>query len=102
MIELTKHQADVLRTIGKGKKYVAAMARESDDKDLKTYLDSLFAQDMQLVEWKLAVDITDRKSEKKILSEMAKEDEGRKYFVLKGTRMTGLMFGYGCRDRVIN
>lgn len=92
MIQLTDHQVEVLHDLANHKKCFAAYASTKDDGvDAAKTIDNLFAQQMQLVENGLLLDITSRPNWK-VISDKYKDEEGRTLRVLTATETTKLMF----------
>jgi hypothetical protein len=93
MISLTQHQLAVLTRLATGNipRYAAVTSVESDGASAQQ-IDTMFAQDMQLVEWGLLYDITSQPKWKERASEIFAE-EGRTLRVLSASAMIVLMFG---------
>lgn len=92
MIELTEHQVDILTRLANGKRQMASYASTSEDTpSAAKQIDRIFAEQMLLVSWGLAIDITERPGFKKISAKYLKE-EGRVLRVLTATEMSKAMF----------
>lgn len=93
MIVLTKHQENVLARLATGQvtRYAAVTGVPSDG-NVEKVVNTMFAEDLQLVEWGLLYDITSQPKWKEKAASIL-EEEGRTMRVLSATPMVNMMFG---------
>jgi hypothetical protein len=93
MIELTKHQEALLTRLARGKiKYYATQTSIEADGAAGAQIDSMFAEDMRLVEDGLQYNVTSLPRFKEY-TDGVKKEFGRDVFVLTATELVKLMFG---------